>query len=66
MVRRGQVYQHYKGNCYLVLEVATHTETEEQLVIYANVKNKNQIWARPLEMFEASLSDGRKRFELVV
>lgn len=41
MVHRGQIYQHYKGNLYLVLEVATHTETEEKLVIYCNVKNLN-------------------------
>lgn len=66
MVKRGQIYQHYKGSCYLVLEVAIHTETEEQLVIYTNVKNKAQIWARPLQMFEDSLADGRKRFELIV
>lgn len=65
MVRRGQIYQHYKGNCYMVLEVAVHTETEEQLVIYANVKNKAQIWARPLKMFEEVFADGRRRFEQV-
>ena len=52
MVHRGQIYKHYKGNLYLVLEVATHTETKEELVIYCNVKNKAQIWARPLKMFE--------------
>lgn len=65
MVHRGQIYQHYKGNCYLVLEIATHTETNEELVIYANVKNKAQIWARPLKMFEETLPNGKPRFELV-
>lgn len=64
MVHRGQIYQHYKGNLYLVLEVATHTETEEKLVIYCNVKNKSQIWARPLTMFEDTVSGGKPRFEL--
>lgn len=65
MVRRGQIYRHYKGNCYLILEIATHTETNEALVIYANVKNKAQIWARPLKMFEETLPSGKERFELI-
>ena len=64
MVHRGQIYKHYKGNLYMVLEVATHTETKEELVIYCNVKNKNQIWARPLAMFEDTLPNGKPRFEL--
>lgn len=65
MVRRGEVYQHYKGNYYRVLDVAVHTETEELLVVYHNVKDKSKIWARPLVMFEDCLSDGQKRFTLV-
>lgn len=64
MVHRGQIYKHYKGNLYLVLEVATHTETDEKLVIYCNIKNKSQIWARPLDMFEDVLPNGKPRFEL--
>lgn len=27
-------YRHYKGNEYIVLEVARHSETEEELVVY--------------------------------
>lgn len=65
MVHRGQMYEHYKGNCYLILEVAIHTETEEQLVIYCNLKNKMQIWARPLRQFEENLPSGKPRFTLV-
>ena len=66
MVCRGQIYKHYKGSSYLVIEVATHTETNEKLVVYCNIQNKSQIWARPLEMFESVMSDGRSRFELMV
>lgn len=56
---------HYKGNCYLVLEIAKHTETEEDLVVYCNIKNKSQIWARPLKAFEETLSNGKPRFERI-
>ncbi len=45
------VYQHYKGNKYKVLEIATHTETMEQMVVYQDVSNPEKIWARPATMW---------------
>ena len=44
------LYRHYKGGLYDVVEVATHTETEERLVIYRDRK-KGRLWARPLAMW---------------
>lgn len=44
-------YRHYKGMDYEVMEVATHTETEEQLVIYRALYGEFGLWARPLTMF---------------
>lgn len=64
MIQRGQIYKHYKGNLYLVLELATHIETEEKLVVYRNIKDETKIWTRPLSMFEDILSDGKPRFKL--
>lgn len=59
-VTRGDKYEHYKGNIYTIMSIATHTETMEGLVVYKD-KNNN-IWARPVEMFFGYLNDGRKRF----
>lgn len=45
------VYRHFKGNLYRVLEVATHTETKEKLVIYRALYGEGKIYARPVSMF---------------
>ncbi len=56
----GDVYRHYKGNRYRVLHIATHTESEEVLVVYQSLCGDQKVWARPLEMFmeEVVLPDG--------
>ena len=48
------LYEHYKGKRYEVLDVATHTETGERLVIYKALYQgfpEGALWARPLSMF---------------
>ena len=44
-------YRHYKGNEYLVLGVARHTETEEEFVIYRPLYGDGALWIRPRAMF---------------
>ena len=44
----GKKYRHFKGTIYEVIAIAKHTETLEDLVIYAH---DDKIWARPYEMF---------------
>ena len=45
------VYRHFKGNNYLVLYVAKHTETMEEMVVYCELGQQNRVWIRPLKMF---------------
>ena len=45
-------YQHYKGDLYQVENTATHSETEEEMVIYYSLKNTQRLWVRPLKMFK--------------
>ncbi|HYD34722.1 MAG TPA: DUF1653 domain-containing protein [Vitreimonas sp.] len=47
------VYQHYKGKKYLVLGIAKHSETLEDLVVYVNLyeNEASNLWVRPAEMF---------------
>ena len=46
-------YQHYKGMKYLVLGVAKHSETKEDLVVYVTLYENDManLWVRPLTMF---------------
>jgi hypothetical protein len=45
------IYRHYKGNEYQVYEVATHSETQEQLVVYRPLYGEQALWVRPLAMW---------------
>jgi hypothetical protein len=47
----GGYYRHFKGGMYLVKGVATHTESEERLVIYQALYRTRGLYARPYEMF---------------
>ena len=48
-------YRHYKGKDYIVVGVATHSETEEQLVVYRKDYDDCSLWVRPLAMFTESV-----------
>ncbi len=54
------MYQHYKGNEYKVIGVATHSETEEKLVVYQPQYGAMDLWVRPLAMFSETVErDGK-------
>jgi hypothetical protein len=44
-------YRHYKGRDYIVIGVARHSETEEELVVYRTDYGDKSLWVRPKEMF---------------
>jgi hypothetical protein len=50
-IRIGQKYRHFKGNEYLVLYLAKHSETLEEMLVYQALYGEMGIWVRPLEMF---------------
>lgn len=45
------IYRHFKGNYYIVQDIATHSETEEKCVVYRSLYGNGELWLRPLDMF---------------
>lgn len=54
-VIKGRVYKHFKGDYYLVEDVALHSETNEEYVIYRRLYEDGGLWIRPLEMFTSEV-----------
>ena len=50
-IKIGKKYRHFKGNEYLVLDMAKHSETMETMVVYKALYGDYGVWVRPLEMF---------------
>ena len=62
------IYKHFKGHKIEILNIAIHTETEEELVIYKHLSdpldntNEGKIRARPKEMFLEEVTREGKTF----
>ncbi|MBQ4578665.1 MAG: DUF1653 domain-containing protein [Clostridia bacterium] len=45
------IWQHFKGNRYRVVGVASHSETLEPMVVYRALYGEGGLWVRPLSMW---------------
>ena len=53
-------YRHFKGNEYEVVGIARHSETEEPMVVCRALYGDCGLWARPAEMWNATVErDGK-------
>lgn len=49
-IKKGR-YRHFKGNEYLVLYIAKHSETLEPMVVYQALYGEKGLWVRPASMW---------------
>lgn len=57
---KSQIVRHFKGNIYLILDVAEHTETGERLVVYKALYGEGKVWVRPIDMFLEKVPEGKE------
>ena len=50
-VKINGIYRHFKGDYYIVEDIAIYSETKEKLVIYRALYGDNLLYARPYDMF---------------
>ena len=66
------IYKHLKNKYYIVEDVAYHSETQEEYVVYRRLYGDNSLWIREKNMFLSPVDrkkypsvDQKWRFELV-
>ena len=51
MFEKG-IYRHFKGNKYELIDVAKHSETLEEMVVYRALYGQGSVWVRPASMWD--------------
>ena len=46
-IHEDKIYRHFKGSLYHVIAIATHTETEEPMVVYRALYGDHRVFVRP-------------------
>lgn len=54
-IKINGIYKHFKGNYYLVENVAIHSETREKYVVYRALYGDNGLYIRPYDMFTSKV-----------
>ena len=44
------IYKHFKGDLYLVEDIAIHSETMEKFVVYRALYGENNLYIRPYDI----------------
>lgn len=59
MIKIKGIYKHFKGNYYIVEDIAVNSETEEKYVVYRALYGDNKLWIRPYKSFIAEVDKNK-------
>jgi len=48
-------YRHFKGNYYMLLGEAYHSETLEPMIVYRALYGERKLWVRPASMWNETV-----------
>ena len=54
-----RIYRHFKGDYYLLEDIAKHSETGEEYAVYRKLYGDGSLWIRPKAMFLEELPRDR-------
>ena len=71
-VKINGVYKHFKGDCYIVEDIATCSETMKPMVIFRSLYDNGELFVKYVDAFFAPIDRGKypqvqqdRRFELM-
>ena len=50
-IKINGIYKHFKGDYYLVIDIANSSENNDKYVIYRALYGDNKLWIREINMF---------------
>lgn len=66
------IYKHFKGDYYLLEDIAKDSETLKEFAVYRQLYGNNELYIRPLDMFLSPVDKNKYpnvsqvyRFELI-
>jgi hypothetical protein len=66
-IMRNRVYEHYRGNRYLVVDIAKDSDKDgdEFVVLYRALYGHGQLYSTSVDRFIGMNKEGKQRFRLV-
>jgi hypothetical protein len=67
IVERNRVYEHYRGNQYVIVDIAKNADIDADTfcVVYRALYDHGQLYVTSLERFTGMNTEGKPRFRLV-